>query len=59
MQDIKDIEVDELVESFTEDEFGAVSAIYAWLMSGRNFDSRVETLGEEILKRAESDGTKA
>lgn len=60
---MKEINVEELVDSFTFDEYGAVTAVMNWLNGKSDFNCRraLEELNQALLKRAEEfrDGDEA
>ncbi len=51
----ENIKIEELIDSFTKDEFGAVTAVINWLNDNMYFSKRIDELNEVILKRAEKD----
>ena len=50
---IEDVELKELIDSLTEDEFGAVTAVYAWMTVEGNTNYNTNLLGKALLERAE------
>ena len=55
-----DIDIEELVDSFTEDEFGAVTAVINWLNDDNLAGTYIRELNAVLFARAERelDGTK-